>query len=72
MNSEIAKVIDDTDYQYEQYLKLCTTCHKREKSEGEQDCNFCFRKGKVAGINNVPKPKWNSLDLMDQRGLQYE
>ena len=72
MNSEIEKVIDDTDYQYQEYLKLCTTCHKRDKEVGEQDCKFCFRKGRVAGFRNVAKPLWNSKDLMDQRGLQYE
>lgn len=65
-------IIDDTDYGYEQYAKLCNKCHLREKESGEEDCKFCFRKGRVTGFRNVAKPLHNSLDLMDQRGLQYE
>lgn len=65
---------DDTDYQYAEYLKtLCEDCNENKKDEGETDCKFCARKKMKGGrFTNVSKPLHRSLDLMDNRGLQYD
>lgn len=65
---------DDTDYQYKDFLKkVCNNCNEKEKEDGENHCKFCMRNYMKGGrAINIHKPLHKSLDLMEQRGLQYD
>ena len=72
-------VFDDSDFLYEEYLKtqgglgLCKECNYNKKDEGHDDCKFCARKKMKGGrVMNISKPLHRSLDLMEQRDLQYD
>lgn len=60
------------EHEEEYEATMCPTCDTYKKEDGENECKFCWRKGKtVSGFINSSKPLHRSLDLMDLRG-QYE
>ncbi len=49
--------------QEEYEATMCPICDEHRKDVGENECKFCYRKGKFAGFINMPTNQSKSISM---------